>query len=268
MGIVPIGRRPLTELPEPPWTSKRAPPEERTPLSRDAITAAALKIVDAEGLEELSMRRLAEELEWPVSALYAHVASKAELLQLVIDRVAGEVEVPPPEPERWEDQLKQVARAMRASLIGHRDLASLTLGNMPTGNNSVGVLDRLLALLLAAGLPRQIAAYAADLITLYISASTHEANQFAQRVERDPTYFQELEEYLKSFPRSRYPVVAELVEELTSHEVSRDARFEFGLDMLVRGLATYAKPRPPGKGSRTTTLRMPGPPRQKLTGRR
>ena len=267
-GIVTTGRKPPAELPEPPWSSKRAKPEARTTLSREAITAAALRIVDAEGLDELSMRRLAEELNSPVSALYAHVSSKAELLQLVIDRVAGEVQVPPPDPDRWEDQIKQVARAMRASLATHRDLAAANLGNVPTGHNSIAVLDKLLALLLAAGLPRQIAAYAADLIPLYVNASLYEASLFAQRLESEPTYFVELDDYLRSFPRTRFPSLAEVVDEVASPEVSRDARFEFGLDMLVRGLASYAKPRamskpgrPVGDGAIPPTLRQRRPPR-------
>lgn len=261
MVFVSTGRKPPAELPEPPWSSKRSKPDARTPLSREAITDAALKIVDAEGLDELSMRRLAEELNSAVSALYAHVSSKAELLQLLIDRVAGEVQVPAPDPDGWEDQLKQVARAMRASLAAHRDLAAASLGNIPTGHNSIAVLDKLLALLLAAGLPRQIAAYAAGLIPLYISASTYEASLFDQRVQREPTYFVELDHYLRSFPRGRFPAVAEVVDELTEHEVSRNARFEFGLDMLVRGLASYAKPRAIAKPERPGLgAKRPSPP--------
>jgi AcrR family transcriptional regulator len=229
------------ELPHPPWSSLRGKAPARAPLSRDAIADAALAIVDAEGLDGLSMRRLAEELGTGPASLYAHVSGKPELLQLLIDRVAGEIEAPEPDPERWQEQLKEYARAIRRALMAHRDLAGASLANIPTGPNAIRSIDGLLALLRAGGLPDRVVAYAADLLPQFVTVDAYESSLFERR---GPEYFDEIAEYFAALPAERFPNVAALVPELMSG--GGDERFEFGLDVFVRGLATMA---PQGAGS-------------------
>src|SRR6266542_4823541 len=96
-----------SSIPEPPW--KAAPRERpaRTPLTREAIVEAALRVLARDGTEGLSMRRVAEELGTGPASLYWHVASKDELINLLIDRVASEIEVPPPGVARWQEQIKE-----------------------------------------------------------------------------------------------------------------------------------------------------------------
>ena len=139
-------------MPEPPWSSLRSKPARKA-LTREAIARAALAIVDAEGLGNLSMRRLAQELGTGPASLYAHVSGKDELLALLIDRVAAEMEPVEPDPERWQEQLKTYARAMRARLAAHRDLAGAALANIPTGPNALGAMEALLGIMRAADCP-------------------------------------------------------------------------------------------------------------------
>jgi AcrR family transcriptional regulator len=228
------------ELPEPPWSSlpQRRP---RRRLSREAITEAALALVDADGLEALSMRRVAERLDVQASALYGHVSGKQELIQLLLDRVAVEVEIPEPDPARWQEQLKEFARGARRAFGAHRDLAGAILANIPTGPNMLVLTDRVLALLRASGLPRQAVAYAADLLPQYITASVYEESLFAQRLEREPDYFDRIGAYFRAAPPERFPALADLVDEVMSPGEGPDARFEFGLDVLVRGLEAIAR---------------------------
>jgi AcrR family transcriptional regulator len=228
------------ELPHPPWSSLRGKPPARTPLSREAIADAALAIVDADGLDGLSMRRLAEELGTGPASLYAHVSGKSELLQLLIDRVAAETEAPAPDPERWQEQVKDYARRMRDALAAHRDLAGASLANIPTGPNVIRLIDGLLAILRASGLPSQAVAYAADLLPQFVTVNAYEGSLFAQRMEREPHYFDEIKQYFESLPDARFPNVAALVPELM-HGGEGDERFEFGLDVIVRGLAAMAQ---------------------------
>ena len=107
-------------IPEPPWAATRRERPARTPLTREAIVDAALRVVDREGADGLSMRRVAEELGTGPASLYWHVASKDELINLVVDRVVGEIELPPPDPERWQEQfmegMRQARRVLRARL--------------------------------------------------------------------------------------------------------------------------------------------------------
>ena len=65
------------------------------------------------------------------ASLYWHVPSKAALIDLILDRVGGELELPEPDPSRWQEQMKEVMRSMRAVLTRHRDLARLSLGRVP-----------------------------------------------------------------------------------------------------------------------------------------
>ena len=90
----------VAEAPAPPWTRvpQRAPRPRRDPLTQDTIVDAALAVLDADGLELLSMRHVARTLNTTAAALYWHVGSKDGLLDLIFDRVIGEQPVPDPEP--------------------------------------------------------------------------------------------------------------------------------------------------------------------------
>jgi AcrR family transcriptional regulator len=229
-----------TELPRPPWSSVRDKPARRT-LSREAIADAAIAIVDAEGLDGLSMRRLAQALDTGPASLYAHVSGKDELLQLLIDRVSGEIPPIEPDPERWQEQLKEYLRAARGVLVAHRDLAGAALANIPTGPNATAAAESLLGILRAGELPDQVIAFAADLLFQYVNIDAYEGSLFAQRMERDPDYFRAIFEYFKAVPADRFPHFASLAEHMTAGDDAGEERFEFGLDVLVRGLASFSR---------------------------
>ena len=107
-------------LPEPPWRAARNPPS-RAPLTRQAIVDAALRVLDAEGMDGLSMRRVGEELGTGAASIYWHVRNKEHLLQLIFERVTGQSELPVPDPAHWKEQLMALAFQMRAMLNSHRD---------------------------------------------------------------------------------------------------------------------------------------------------
>ena len=83
-------------MPDPPWRTPRKPPTRRT-LSREAIVEAALGVLRKEGVDGLSMRRVAVELSTGAASLYAHVANKEELVELLYDEVVGEIPIPVPD---------------------------------------------------------------------------------------------------------------------------------------------------------------------------
>jgi AcrR family transcriptional regulator len=155
--------------PEPPWL-QRPERSRRIPLSREAIVDAALHVLDREGYDGFSMRAVADELDTGPASLYWHVRNKDELLNLIVDRVSGELEIPDPDPERWQEQVKGVARQMRALMHRHPGVARITLGRIPVGPNIIETNERILAILREAGLPDRTAAYVVDLFSLYIGA--------------------------------------------------------------------------------------------------
>jgi AcrR family transcriptional regulator len=207
-------------------------------LSREAIAAAALEIVDREGLDAMTMRTVAHSLGTGAASLYAHVASKEELLELIIDRVIGEVQLPgEPDPQRWQEQLKDCARAIRTVFARHRDLARASFARIPLGQNALRVSEWTISVMKAGGLPDQVIAFACDLLPLYVMAVSYEDSLYSSEASSEDVanFVADLRKYFASLPRDRFPNVVSLAGPLTAGGEG-DERFEFGLEVLLRGL--------------------------------
>jgi len=230
------------EVPEPPWLRAPRKPRDRVPLSREVIVDAALRLLDREGAGAFSMRRLAEELGVGAGAVYWHVANKEQLLQLVFDRVIGELPMPEPEPERWREQIKQAARDEREMMTRHPGIAQLSFGRIPVGPNAVRYMEWHLSVLRAGGLSDRVAALAGDLVYLYIGAFSFE-ECVGLAVPGDAAsphdFIGQLRDYFASLPPESFPNISELAGELTSG--GPDVRFEFGLDVLLDGLVAQSQ---------------------------
>jgi AcrR family transcriptional regulator len=229
-------------LPEPPWSSRRPKPPARPPLSRDAIVDAAMGVLDTHGPDALSMRRVAEALGTGPASLYAHVSGKDELLELMIDRLAAGLQVPDPDPARWQEQVKECIRAVYHAFLAHPGLAAANMGKIPTGPGAIRTIDRLLAIFRAGNLPNLVIAYAVDVLMLYATAYAYEQGVYAERMsaEEGERYLQQIGEYFAALPADRFPNVAALSQELMAGGEG-DERFEFGLEMLVAGIASQAR---------------------------
>jgi AcrR family transcriptional regulator len=226
-----------SHAPEPPW---RAPRDKarRAPLTREAIVDAAFAVLDRDGLDALSMRRVATRLGAGAASLYWHVRNKDELIDLMLERAIGEVVPPgPPDPERWQEQIKEFARSSRRVFASHRDLARASLGRVPFGPNLVEVVERSLAILKAGGVPDRLAAYAGDLIALYVAAASYEEDLRADEGSMEE-FAAMVGGYLDSLPPERFPLIHALRHDLLAGD--SEARFELGLDVIVAGLAAFA----------------------------
>ncbi|MBV1848912.1 TetR/AcrR family transcriptional regulator C-terminal domain-containing protein [Catellatospora tritici] len=231
------------EIPAPPWRRSRPAGAAKRPLSQDMIIDAALVVLDREGLDAVSMRRVAEELGTGAASLYAHVANKDELLELAYDRILGEIRLPAePDPDRWQEQIREIARESYRVLGAHGDIARVSLANVPTGPNALRVSEAMLGVLITGGVPPQLAAWAVDRIALYLSADAYEGALYQARqraMGASPEqfiaeYFGQLHGYLASLPPERFPFLSKHVDALVQGD--GDQRFEFGLDMLIGGL--------------------------------
>lgn len=233
------------EIPTPPWKRTRPSTPPRVQLTRELIVDAALRLLDRDGLDGVSMRRVADELGAGAASLYAHVANKEELLELVLDRVIGEVDVPDPDPERWQDQLREVGMQMYEIYGTHMDIAGVSLANVPTTPNSMRIAERMFAIMLAGGVPPKVASWSLDRFALYIAADAYEGSLLEKRRRASglsPADFiekftAEFRDFYASLPPEEFPSITGHLTELTIGS-SRD-RFAFGLDMMVRSLATY-----------------------------
>ena len=143
-------------------------------LSRESIVETALGIVDAEGLDALSMRRIAQELNTGPASLYAYVASKELLVELVLDRVAADLVHPVPDAGHWQRQVRDFLRQSRNNLAAHNDLAkALLLADVPMLPNQLEAAEAMIALLRAGGLPDQVIACGVDLMRLHVVSSAY-----------------------------------------------------------------------------------------------
>jgi AcrR family transcriptional regulator len=234
----------MDELPAPPRPGRDSPRPQRAPrrtLTRDAIVDAAMRVLDAEGLDAVTMRRVGQELGTGGASLYAHVDNKDELVDLVRDRVIGEARVPEPDPGNWREQVKEVLREFHRVQVAHRDIARASLANIPLTANALEKMDGLLAILRTSGLPDQVIAFAADLLGLYVTAVAAEDSIYDAKLtpEEQQRYFEQLGAYIHSLPASRFPNMAALATAMTTGDSAE--RFEFGMEVLLRGLEAYGK---------------------------
>lgn len=222
-----------------PWDqhrlSKRAAPK-RKPLTLRTIIDGALDVLDREGIEVLSMRKVAAEVGVTVSALYAHVRDKDELLQVMYEHVYSQFRVPEPDPDNWRDQVRSMARDLRDLLQSHRDMARISMGRYPAGPEMIVQLERMLSLFLTAGLPVPIAAKAGDMLSLLVEGVVLEADMWNERgIGGDSG--DEVRDYFADLPKDRFPKLTEHGPVMFAD--SPDARFELFLDVFINGLALY-----------------------------
>jgi TetR/AcrR family transcriptional regulator, tetracycline repressor protein len=123
----------------------------RAPLSRDAIFRAGLELVDSEGIEALTMRRLARTLGVAPMSLYTHVPNKEDLLMGVVNEATTKMVLPPPDTPPW-DAMRTVIREFRRVAHLHPNLVPLITRQPPTGVDSLRILESSLDALRRAGL--------------------------------------------------------------------------------------------------------------------
>jgi AcrR family transcriptional regulator len=204
-----------------------------------------MAIVDSEGLDALTMRAVAQALGTGAASLYAHVGSKDELLELLIERVIGEMRFRgKPDPSRWIEQLKAMGFEMRQVWAQHRDLARASFGRIPLGENGLEVSEWMISVMRAGGLSDRAIGLGSDLMALYIGAVSYEESlEFIQgsTPEAMAEFVANLRGYLASLPVDRFPGLVSMAAALT--EGDGDERFDFGLEVLIRGLISISKDR-------------------------
>ena len=231
------------DVPTPPWRKARKPVQLKRQLSQDLIVETGLRILDAEGLDGLSMRRVAQELDTGPASLYAHVANKDELLELIYDLVLGEIPLAEPDPARWKEQLREFAMESHRVLGSHADVARAALASVPTGPNSLRIAEYVFGLLIDAGMPPRDAALGVDRLSLYVSSDAFEGSLHFGKIraaglsleEYFRTFVGNIESYYRSLPPERFPHITKHIDDLIADDGTM--RFEYGLDLLLDGLA-------------------------------
>jgi AcrR family transcriptional regulator len=198
--------------------------------------AAALKVIGTDGGDALTMRRVADQIGVSASALYGYVANKEELVQLVLEQIIAEIPVPEATSGTWQDAMRGFAREMLGMFRRHPGVAGLTLGRVPFGPSLLAGAEFMVGTLRSAGLPDLVAAFAGDLAALYVGAYAYE-QEVAPAGAAQEEMAAQAGAWLASLPAGQFPNLVAVAAKMVAG--GGDDRFEWGLDVIVRGLGTY-----------------------------
>lgn len=200
----------------------------RAPLTRDRIITAAIELIEREGVQALSMRRIGAELGVAAMSLYNHVPGKEAVLDGVADRILGKLELDPAPQADWRDRARRLAHAFRAAAHRYPRSMSVVLSRSMIWTRRLPVIEQMLAIAEQAGFEGRTAVRVMRTFMAYVFGTLmNEANtdatlrQIAEERERaaelvDP----------KAFPR-----VVSAARELLHPDY--DADFDFGLELLI-----------------------------------
>jgi AcrR family transcriptional regulator len=214
-------------------------------LTRDGIVEAALRLMAAEGLERVTMRRLAEELDTGPASLYVYLEDVAELHGAILDRLLGDV-VPPPRAREWGTRIERTLLAYGAILFEHPSLARSIFARRPSGPHYLELVESVLADMADGGVPSGRAAWGIDVLLQLITATAveqvtrRESPEAAAEVERERDAFQATPD--------RFPHIHALAAELVSG--SGRERLRWAIQALLAGIA--ATPRVGSARNRTS----------------
>jgi AcrR family transcriptional regulator len=223
------------ERPEPPQRPVLAP------LSRDRLVRTAIQLADADGLDAVSLRKVAAALDAGPMRLYGYIETKEELLDLMVDAVYAEIR---PAGQGWREVLRSLAAATRRAAWQHEWLADLIGGRPQLGPNTLAAGNAVLAALDGVDLGLVVPAVAA--VNAYVvGAVRREITE--RRAERasgmsirqfQVAYGPYLE---RAFAAGRFPALATVVRD--GPHLSADDQFQAGLEFLLDGIeARFGRP--------------------------
>ncbi|TDD87994.1 TetR/AcrR family transcriptional regulator [Actinomadura darangshiensis] len=222
------------ERPEPPDRPVPAP------LSRERIVRAAIQLADADGLDAVSLRKVAAALDVGPMRLYGYIASKDELLDLMVDAVHAEIR---PAGDGWREVLRSLAEATRQAAHHHEWFADLIGGRPQLGPHALARMEAVLAGLggidVSTVMPvvAAVDAYVIGTVRREIAERRAERSTGLDKRQWQATFGPYLE---RTFATGRYPALATLVRE--APHLNADQTFETGLDFVLDGIESRVSP--------------------------
>jgi AcrR family transcriptional regulator len=206
--------------------------ELKAPMSRDRVLSAAVELADRNGIEALSMRKLARELGVEAMTLYYYVANKNDLLEGMADLVASEIELPADDID-WKDATRRRAMSAHEVLARHH-WASPVWMRVMIGPARMRYMDAALGIYRRAGLSPASTELAFHAVENHIVGYTLQESNFPLEADDLATAARE---FLEKLPADEFPDLVEHIEQHLTHEdVIGGGDFEFGLELLLDGI--------------------------------
>jgi AcrR family transcriptional regulator len=235
----------------------RQPRGQHPPLTVDRIATAAIAVADSEGIDAVSMRRVAAELGCGTMSLYRHVQNKDELLDVMIDAGIGEIAGSRGTPSRdWREDLRRSAHSMRAAILRHPWVVRV-IGRRPAlGPNTLAATEATLSAVDGLGLSIDEMLWAIGVVNAFVVGFV--VNELAERAWRYPLaersgpqarqWASVMVPYMQSIVASGdYPLVSRMVVEAEDFP-DQDAVFGWQLGRVLDGLAAIIPPPNPKPG--------------------
>jgi AcrR family transcriptional regulator len=221
-----------------PSGSRRERPAKPA-LTRAGIVAAALQVMRAEGLDRVTMRRLAAELDTGAASLYVYVRNTAGLHAAMLEDLLGQIDLSPVTADGdWQGRLVQVLTSYTAILFEHPGLAQSALVTRPSGPAYFGLVDGILALLDAGGIPGDRAAWAMDLL-LHFATSTAVEQGTRERAVDAQDEDEALAAALRDVPAGQFPHITAIG---AAELMSGPGRLSWGFRVLINGVIQTPRP--------------------------
>jgi AcrR family transcriptional regulator len=210
-------------------------------LTRQGIIDAALVILRDEGLNKVTMRRIAAALDTGPASLYVYVRNTEDLHAQILDTLLGPVSASAPGSGPWRNRLKALLTSYQHVLFSHPEIARMAMSTQPSGPNYLTLVDTILAALDEGGVPDRAAAWGVDLLLLYPTAVAveHSAPKSPSQKAED---FSALAAKIASADAARYPHISRLGDELLSGD--GPARSDWTFDVLLDGIIAAASRAP------------------------
>lgn len=207
-----------------------------TPLDRSRIEAAAVEVLQREGLANISMRKIADELGVKAASLYYHVKDKDELHRLLAERIGAEAPLPDAALP-WREQIGQWAADFRQALNRYRDAALIMGATIAATPARLAHIEFLFRLLADTGFGDEQIPWLASMLRNYVVGFADEESRLAERAQRSEMDAADWErknrEAFEELPADRYPTLIRLSAMTVSPDLDRE--FAFGLDVLLDG---------------------------------
>jgi AcrR family transcriptional regulator len=206
----------------------------RPRLSRERLMDAAIRLADAGGIGQLSMRRLAQELGVEAMSLYYHVANKDDLMNGIADRVVGEIELPAADAA-WKPALRRLALSAYEAFTRHPWAASLVLSGAGTTPARVRYMEAVLGTLRRAGFSAGMTDHGYHAIESHIMGFT--LWEVGMNLGTRDDLARLATGFLESLPARQFPHIEEHIRwHLQPADPSDEGEFAFGLDLILDGL--------------------------------